>query len=246
MTSVNKQTLDAVLTQLSDLKAANAQLKELKQAEQEHQRRYFNNCAKVMAMLKDKRKDFVLESLSQIDASVGAISTDVQAFKNIRNYLFAQITDEIHKHKAAAEDSKDDGEAGLNAESHEEALTRNKLYLYLFHLFESVVNNMAQLVQKTKYTILSQCGESVEDNGKSKKPHAQKNTIVDTINTIATGSVTKDEENKGFFAENAKLIAQSSRSIETAIDKISGSLFAVNLNGQESRHMHEKVQGFIA
>ena len=39
-----------------------------------------------MAMLKDKRKDFVLESLSQIDASVSAISTDVQAFKNIRNY----------------------------------------------------------------------------------------------------------------------------------------------------------------
>ena len=42
-----------------------------------------------MAMLKDKRKDFVLESLSQLDASVGAISMDVQAFKNIRNYLFA-------------------------------------------------------------------------------------------------------------------------------------------------------------
>ena len=42
-----------------------------------------------MAMLKDKRKDFVLESLSQLDASVEAISTDVQAFKNIRNYLFA-------------------------------------------------------------------------------------------------------------------------------------------------------------
>ena len=61
----------------------------MKMAEQEHQRKYFANCAKVMAMLKDKRKDFVIESLSQIDASVGAISTDVQAFKNIRNYLFA-------------------------------------------------------------------------------------------------------------------------------------------------------------
>jgi len=101
-----------------------------------------------MAMLKDKRKDFVLESLSQIDASVSAISTDVQAFKNIRNYLFAQITDEIHKIKAAADDDKSN-------ELNEEALTKNKLYLYLFHLFESVVNNMAQLVQKTKYTILS-------------------------------------------------------------------------------------------
>ena len=112
-------------------------------------------------MLKDKRKDFVLESLSQIDASVGAISADVQAFKNIRNYLFAQITDEIHKHKAAVEEGED-------AESHEKALTKNKLYLYLFHLFESVVNNMAQLVQKTKYTILSQCGESVDESPQKK------------------------------------------------------------------------------
>ena len=50
-------------------------------------------------MLKDKRKDFVLDSLSIIDASVGAISMDVQAFKNIRNYLFMQITDEIQKLK---------------------------------------------------------------------------------------------------------------------------------------------------
>ena len=85
------------MNQLDDLKLANAQLKELKQAEQEHQRKYFNNCAKVMAMLKDKRKDFVYESLSQIDASVCAISSDVQAFKNIRNRLFAQITEEIQK-----------------------------------------------------------------------------------------------------------------------------------------------------
>ena len=125
------------MNQLDDLKLANAQLKELKQAEQEHQRKYCNNCAKVMAMLKDKRKDFVLESLSQIDASVSAISTDVQAFKNIRNYLFAQITDEIHKHKAATDDEKS------NDAVNEQALSKNKLYLYLFHLFESVVNNMA-------------------------------------------------------------------------------------------------------
>ena len=87
--AMKQQKLNAVLNQLDDLKLANAQLKELKQAELEHQRKYFHNCAKVMAMLKDKRKDFVLESLSQIDASVSAISTDVQAFKNIRNYLFA-------------------------------------------------------------------------------------------------------------------------------------------------------------
>ena len=86
-------------------------------------------------MLKDKRKDFVLESLSQIDASVSGISTDVQAFKNIRNYLFAQITDEIQKHKSEKSHPKDD-----------ETLSLTNLYLYLFHLFESIVNNTAQLV----------------------------------------------------------------------------------------------------
>ena len=43
---------------------ANEQLKELKLAEQQQQKKYYANCAKVMAMLKDKRKDFVLESLS--------------------------------------------------------------------------------------------------------------------------------------------------------------------------------------
>ena len=195
-----------------------------------------------MAMLKDKRKDFVLESLSQIDASVSAISTDVQAFKNIRNYLFAQITDEIHKHKAAADDEKS------NDAANEQALSKNKLYLYLFHLFESVVNNMAQLVQKTKYTILSQCGESVENAAEKagKKHKHAKNTIVDTINTIATGSVTTDKDNKGFFSENAKLIAQSSKSIETAIEKISSSLLAVNLNGVESRQLNDRVQEFVS
>ena len=184
------------MNQLDDIKLANAQLRDLKQAEMEYQRKYFNNCAKVIAMLKDKRKDFVIESLSQIDASVSAISTDVQAFKNIRNYLFTQITEEIHKHKQAAEDEKSNLSATNN--NHETALSKNKLYLYLFHLFESVVNNMAQLVQKTKYTILSQCGEQIEnfssENGKRHNHNHAKNTIVDTINTIATGSVTTDKD----------------------------------------------------
>ena len=107
---------------------------------------------------------------------------------------------------------------------------------------------MAQLVQKTKYTILSQCGESVESQAdkQSKKNQHAKNTIVDTINTIATGSVTTDKDNKGFFSENAKLIAQSSKSIETAIEKISSSLLAVNLNGVESRQLNDRVQSFIS
>ena len=225
-TIMQKEMLDDVLMQLQDLKAANQQLREMKMAEQEHQRKYFANCAKVMAMLKDKRKDFVIESLSQIDASVGAISTDVQAFKNIRNYLFAQITDEIHKYKQSEtlNQSKDGQTISEEEQAHQQQnLTKNKLYLYLFHLFESVVNNMNQLVQKTMYTIMSQCGESIGNNDeKAGKP--KKNTISDTINTIATGSelITMDKDNRGgFFSENAKAIQKSSRSIEKAIEKIS-------------------------
>ena len=181
------------------------------------------NCAKVMAMLKDKRKDFVLESLSQIDASIGAISTDVQAFKNIRNYLFAQITDEIHKNKAELEVLKSDPKhlrTESNSSQAKQNLTKNKLYLYMFHLFESVISNVALLVQKTQHSILSQCGESGKAADKS-QDKIKKNTISDTINTIATGSelvtLEKDGGKGGFFSENAKMIAKSSQSIEKTI-----------------------------
>ena len=55
---------------------------------------------------------------------------------------------------------------------------------------------------------MSQCGESIGNNDeKAGKP--KKNTISDTINTIATGSelITMDKDNKGgFFSENAKAI----------------------------------------
>ena len=48
----------------------------------------------------------------------------------------------------------------------------------------------------------------------------QRNTITDTINTIASGSelITAGENKQGFFAENVKLIAKSSKNIEKAID----------------------------
>ena len=58
-----------------------------------------------------------------------------------------------------------------------------------------------------------------------KEAKPKKNTISDTINTIATGSelITMDKDNKGgFFSENAKMIQKSSRSIEKAIEEISG------------------------
>ena len=77
---------------------------------------------------------------------------------------------------------------------------------------------------------------------------SKKNTISDTINTIATGSelVTLEKDSKGgFFSENAKIIAKNSKSIEKAIQKMSSDLQVVNLDGFESRKMHERVQAFI-
>ena len=65
----------------------------------------------------------MLESLSQIDASVGAITTDVQAFKNIRNYLFGQITEDIHRHKneLAEMEAGDTNKKGVKAPKHSRA-----------------------------------------------------------------------------------------------------------------------------
>ena len=102
---------------------------------------------------------------------------------------------------------------------------------------------------------MSQCGEAVNKQNQKdkekqqKKQNAKKNTISDTINTIATGSelvtIDKDKDKGGFFSENANAIAKSSKSIEKAIGSISAELNLVNLNGQESRLMHERVQHFI-
>ena len=102
------------------------------------------------------------------------------------------------------------------------SINNNRLYLYLFHLFESVISNVAQLVNKTMQQTLSQCGESVNlnaINSEIAKESKRKNTISETINTIATGSelITKDDKQSGFFSENAKLISKSSQSIEKAV-----------------------------
>lgn len=79
------------------------------------------------------------------------------------------------------------------------------------------------------------------DEPKEKK----RNTITDTINTIASGSIIDGENKQGFFSENVKLIQKSSKNIEKAITQITDELLAVNMNGLESRMMHEKVQKFI-
>jgi hypothetical protein len=78
-----------------------------------------------MGLYKHKRGDCTLESLIVFSETVRAITTDVMGFKSIRNRLF-------------------------NHASQEKGTTDNgKLYLYLFHLFESLVQNISTLVKKS-------------------------------------------------------------------------------------------------
>jgi hypothetical protein len=65
--------------------------------------------------------------------TVRAIATDVQGFKSIRNRLF--------NYASLEKDSDDNG----------------KLYLYLFHLFESLVSNISVLISKSSSHLISQC-----------------------------------------------------------------------------------------
>lgn len=61
-----------------------------------------------------------MENLIQINESVSGLVTDIEGFKNIRHRLFLQASNE-----------KD---------------STNKLYLFIFHLFESLVCNISNLV----------------------------------------------------------------------------------------------------
>jgi hypothetical protein len=165
-----------------------------------------------------------------IDSSVSQISLDVQAFKNIRNRLFTQITDEISKEQEL--DKRKEHVHSLSISSQTKTINNNKLYLYLFHLFESVINNVSQLVAKTMQTTLRDVGDlGMVDE----PPKANEKETINTINTIATGSeAMPNEENKnGFFSENLKSILKSKQRIEKAIDKISGQLLVVNQNGKK-------------
>lgn len=81
--------MKAIRDQVQDLRAAQVQLSQLKQTEMAYQSHFFDNAHSILKILEDKKRDFVLETLTQVDACVGSLNTDVTAFKNLRNRLFS-------------------------------------------------------------------------------------------------------------------------------------------------------------
>jgi hypothetical protein len=58
------EKLGEVQQELAELKRQNIQVKMLKEAEKKHQSAYITNCIKVLHIVKDKQKDYALESMA--------------------------------------------------------------------------------------------------------------------------------------------------------------------------------------
>ena len=103
-----------------------------------------------MSMLRQKRNDFTIENLILMSETVRTIATDVQGFKSIRNRLFN------------------------HASSEKESSEHGKLYLYLFHLFESLVSNISILISKSTGNLISQCPPDILQSLNDEKKDKQK------------------------------------------------------------------------
>lgn len=125
----------------------------------------------------------------------------------------------------------------------------------MFHLFESVISHVAQLVDKSMFSTLSQCGESFNlpenclKDAQANRKALNRNTISDTINTIATGSeliTAGSADKKGFFAENITQIAKTSSKIEKMLTQITKDLNLVNNSRVLNPRVQQQVKEFIA
>jgi len=122
--------MDKVLEQLGVMRQEQQRLRELKEAEAREQGKFIANFKTLLAVFAQKKEDYVVDNLIQINESVGQIATDVLGFKSIRHKLFVK-----------ASQDKDPA---------------NRLYLYMFHLFESLVCSVSALVQKSANQLFQQ------------------------------------------------------------------------------------------
>ena len=56
----------------------------MRSLEVQRQQDFIQNCGTIMSILKEQQKDYILEQIIQMDESVQAICTDVQACRNLR------------------------------------------------------------------------------------------------------------------------------------------------------------------
>lgn len=162
----------------------------------------------VLRMHQQKRSDCTLENLIVFSETVSAIATDIQGFKTIRSRLFAHA-------------SHDQGEG--------------KLYLYLFHLFESLVANVSTLINKTQSQLVAQCPESVlknlnrESQGAKKKEAPILGEQASPVKHYRVNDTTKEESylseepadkasKDGFFADNFRSLLKAQREIEEVVE----------------------------
>jgi hypothetical protein len=99
---MSQSQLIDLLQQVKLIKLELDHLKQTKLLEQQHQQDFILNCSKIMALMKERQKEFVLEQIIQMDESVRAVTTDISAFKNIRTQLF-QIENDVKNGKKKQE-----------------------------------------------------------------------------------------------------------------------------------------------
>mmetsp|Transcript_12904 Transcript_12904/g.21828 ORF Transcript_12904/g.21828 Transcript_12904/m.21828 type:complete len:99 (+) Transcript_12904:91-387(+) len=73
--------------QLQLIKLQFENLKQLKEIEQQKQLDYILNCQKVMRFVKATQQQRVKEEIQKLELFSQSISTDIQAFKNLRTQL---------------------------------------------------------------------------------------------------------------------------------------------------------------
>ncbi len=108
---------------MQQLRRDQEELRSLKLLELQEQQKFLRNCKALVKLQVQKKKDFAMDGLIQLNETLRALSNDIEGFKSIRHRLFLKASSE-----------KDPAD---------------RLYLYLFHLFESLVSNIAVLTQKT-------------------------------------------------------------------------------------------------
>lgn len=144
------------------------------------------------------------------------ISNDVKAFKTIRHRLFLQANQE-----------------GVSPQQTRE----NKLYLYMFHLFESVINNVTMLVQKSSSNLIQQCdiqesysniqqnqgqtrmenkNTGEKDDKTQKDPKEKQSTSKDD----KAKESAQDKEVKGYFSKNIKSLLECKQRIDETISSL--------------------------